>query len=120
MTRRFWLRWFTWSLGCLAAVRFSRRASADQQLANLNETLRSILKCRRPEDFAFVDLVTSKVDDGSLPLSLVLSMMKWAQQRARQEVESRRRRSDFPLPYFQEGLRLRAAELGVDLPAFTP
>ena len=120
MTRRFWLRWCSWSLGCFAAAGLSRRAPADQQQANLNESLRSVLKCRRPEDFAFVDLVTAKVNDGSLPLPLVLSMMKWAQKRARQEVESRRRRSDFPLPYFQEGLRLRATEFGVVLPAFSP
>jgi hypothetical protein len=50
----------------------------------------------------------------------VLSMMKWARDRARKEVSAHRRKTDIPFPYFQEGLHLRAAEIGVDLPAFAP
>ena len=114
MTRRFWLRWCAWSVSCLAALGICRQVPADQQVANLNETLRSVLRARRPQEFAFVDLVTQKVDEGRLPTSLVLSMMKWARERAEQ------RKSNIPFPYFQEGLRLRAAEIGVDLPAFSP
>ena len=86
----------------------------------LGSAWRSILKCRRPEEFAFVDLVTAKVDSGELPLPLVLSMMKWARLRSRKELDAGRRKNDIPFPYFQEGLRLRAAEIGVDLPAFSP
>jgi len=119
MTRRFWLRCFAWSLGWLAAVGIGRRATSDQQQATLNELLRSVLKCRRPEEFAYVDLVTQKVDNGELPLPLVLSMMKWARKRAVEEVAARRRKTDIPFPYFQQGLKLRAAEIGVDLPAFS-
>jgi len=114
MTRRFWLRCCAWSLSCLAALGFGRRATADQQVANLNETLRSVLRARRPQEFAFVDLVTQQVQQGHLPLPLVLSMMKWARERADKQ------KSNIPFPYFQEGLRLRAAEIGVHLPAFTP
>jgi hypothetical protein len=80
-------------------------AKADQQVANLKETLQSVLKCRRPEEFAFVEMVATKVNQGHLPLALVLSMMRWA----------RERREDIPFPYFQEGLKRRAAELGVQL-----
>lgn len=83
---------------------------ADSQQPTLKETLRSVLKCRRPEEFAFVDLVVTKVEQGELPRSLVLNMMQWA----------RRRREDLPFPYFQEGLRRRAAELGVQLPPLAP
>ena len=79
-----------------------------------DETLRFVLKARRPQEFAFVDLVTLKVKQGKLPLAVVLSMMKWAVERAREK------ESKIPFPYFQEGLRLRAKELGVDLPAFMP
>jgi hypothetical protein len=118
MTRRVWLRCVAWWLSCLAAIGIGRRAMADQQQANLNETLRSILKCRRPEEFAYVNLVTQKVDQGELPLALVLSMMQWARKRARQEIDAGRRKTDIPFPYFQQGLKLRAAEIGVDLPAF--
>ena len=120
MTRRFWLRCFAWSVGWLAAVGAGRRARADQQQATLNELLRSVLKCRRPQEFAYIDLVTQKVDQGLLPLPLVLSMMKWAKKRAAEEIEAGRRKTDIPFPYFQEGLRRRAAEIGVDLPAFEP
>jgi hypothetical protein len=119
MTRRFWLRCFAWSLGWLAALRWSRCATADQQQATLNELLRSVLKCRRPEEFAYIDLVTQKVDAGDLPVALVLSMMKWARKRAADETKAGRRKSDIPFPYFQQGLKLRAAEIGVDLPEFS-
>jgi hypothetical protein len=120
MTRRFWLRCVAWSLGWLAAIGLKQRALADQEEPTLNELLRSVLKCRRPQEFAYVDLVTQKVDQGQLPVPLVLSMMKWARKRAAEEMEAGRRKTDIPFPYFQEGLRRRAAEIGVDLPAFAP
>ncbi|MCC6493353.1 MAG: hypothetical protein IT424_10050 [Pirellulales bacterium] len=120
MTRRWWMGCVAWSVGWLAALGLLRRSRADQQQADLNETLRSVLKCRRSVEFAYVDLVTAKVDSGELPLPLVLSMMKWAAERSRKELLARRRKSDIPFPYFQEGLRLRAAAIGVELPAFNP
>ena len=30
-----------------------------------------------------------------------------------------RRKTDIPFPYFQQGLKLRAAEIGVNLPEFS-
>jgi hypothetical protein len=118
MTRRFWLSCVAWSLGWLGTLSASRRVSADQDQPTLNEMLRSQLKCRRPEEFAYVDLVTAKVDSGELPLSMVLSMLKWSRKRAIAEMESRKRKTDIPFPYFQQGLMLRAQEIGVDLPPF--
>ena len=79
MTRRFWLRFSAWIVACLALLR--DRAAAQDQQATLNETLRSVLKCRRPQEFVYVDLVTQKVDQGILPRPLVLSMMTWARDR---------------------------------------
>ena len=114
MTRRFWLRWCAWSVSLLAVLGICKRVPAGQQVANLNETLRSVLRARRPQEFAFINLVTQNVQQGHLPLPLVLSMMKWATERAAQ------RHDKIPFPYFQEGLHRRAAEIGVDLPAFTP
>jgi hypothetical protein len=119
MTRRFWLRCCAWSVGWLAWAPRGWRLVGDEQQATLNELLRSVLKCRRPEEFAYVNLVTAKVDSGELPQALVMSMMQWARKRSRQEVQARRRKSDIPFPYFQQGLKLRAAEIGVDLPEFT-
>jgi hypothetical protein len=103
----------------LTALVFGRRLAADDSQPTLNEMLRSNLKCRRQQEFAFVDLVTQKVDTGELPRALVLSMMNWAKKRSRQEHLAGRRGTDAPMPYFQEGLRLRAAEIGVFLPAFS-
>jgi hypothetical protein len=119
MTRRFWLRCLAWSVGWLAWAKIAPRAEADEQQATLNELLRSVLKCRRPEEFAYVNLITAKVDSGELPVALVLSMMKWARDRSRQETKSGRRKTDIPFPYFQEGMRLRAEQIGVSLPAFS-
>src|SRR3954451_3015477 len=113
MTRRLWLKCLAWSLGWLPFASFRSKARGDEQQATLNELLRSVLKCRRPEEFAYVNLVTAKVDSGELPVALVLSMMKWARDRSQQETKSGRRKTDIPFPYFQEGMRLRAAQIGV-------
>jgi len=80
-------------------------AIADEKNANLNETLRSVLKCRRQDEFAFVESVATKVDQGDLPKEMVLSMMQW----------SKERRPEFPFPYFKEGIKRRAAKIGVQL-----
>ena len=120
MTRRGWLQLLIACVGQIAALVWPPRAARAQQVPGLSETLRSVLKCRRPQEFAYVDLVTQKVDQGILQRPLVLSMMTWARDRSRKEVAAGRRKSDIPFPYFQEGLRLRAAEIGVSLPAFSP
>jgi hypothetical protein len=119
MTRRCWLWCCACAVGSLAWAVTGQRLGGDEQQATLNELLRSVLKCRRPVEFAYVNLVTAKVDAGELPQAMVLSMMKWAQKRARQESESGRRKSDIPFPYFQQGMFLRAKEIGVNLPEFT-
>lgn len=105
MTRRFWLRTCAHFTSVLAAWLVGHNASADQQIANLNETLRAVLRCRRPEEFAFVDSVAAKVKQGDLPKDMVISMMQWAKER----------RPEFPFPYFKEGIKLRAAKIGVQL-----
>lgn len=120
MTRRFWLKCLAWSIGWLQWAAIPRLSRTDEQQATLNELLRSVLKCRRPQEFTYVNLVTAKVDSGELPVALVLSMMDWARKRSRQEVENHRRKTDIPFPYFQEGMHRRAAEIGVSLPAFSP
>lgn len=86
-------------------VHCGQYAQADEKNANMNETLRSVLKCRRQEEFAFVKSVADKVDQGDLPKDLVLSMMQW----------SKERRPEFPFPYFKEGIKRRAAKIGVQL-----
>ena len=78
---------------------------ADTEKPDLEETLRFGLRCRKPEEVAFVEMVVQKVDQKELPLDMVLSMFKW----------SRERRPNIPFYYFQAGLRKRAAEIGVEL-----
>jgi hypothetical protein len=114
MTRRAWFRSLFGVCVPSLALALSRKAAAGPEQANLNETLRYVLRARRPQELAFVDLVTQKVKEGKLPTEMVLSMMKWAVERARE------RGNKIPFPYFQEGLRIRAKEIGVDLPPLTP
>ena len=114
MSRRRLLGWLFGIFSLLLPVAVCRRAAADPENANLNETLRYVLRCRRPQEFAFVDLVTDKVQQKQIPVEMVLSMMKWSLERARE------RGSKIPFPYFQEGLRRRAKEIGVDLPELIP
>jgi hypothetical protein len=71
---------------------------------SLRKTLEAGLKARRPEEFAFLALVSRKVDEGVLPRSLVESTFFWA-----------RRQGRTPFVYFQSGVRLRAKRIGVVL-----
>jgi hypothetical protein len=102
MNRR---RWLT-GLGSLAmGLPALSRVLADPMQADFHETLKFGLKCRLPSEFAFVDLVVLRVDQGLLPKDLVLSQFNW----------SREQNPRIPFPYFQFGMRKRAAALGVDL-----
>jgi hypothetical protein len=83
----------------------SRLLAEGSGVASLRDTLRSGLRCRRPEEFAFVDLVVDKVDQNKIPQEMVLSMFNYA----------RNRRPKLPFPYFEVGLRKRAAAIGVSL-----
>ena len=70
----------------------------------LKDKLEKGLKARLPSEFAFVANVVSKVNDGTLPLSLVDSTFLWA-----------RKKPNHPFEYFQQGLTLRAQKIGVAL-----
>jgi hypothetical protein len=70
----------------------------------LKDTLEKGLKARLPSEFAFIKTVVEKVDDGSLPRSLVESTFLWA-----------RRKPIHPFEYFEQGLKVRAEKLGVTL-----
>ncbi|MEX2141288.1 MAG: hypothetical protein WD894_18630 [Pirellulales bacterium] len=70
----------------------------------LKKTLEAGLRARRPQEFAFLALVATKVEDGTLPRSLVESTFFWA-----------RRQGRYPVVYFEAGLRARAKRIGVVL-----
>ena len=62
------------------------------------------LKARLPREFAFIDHVVGMVDNNELPRDLVQSTFLWA-----------RVKKPYPFPYFENGLRLRAAKRGITL-----
>lgn len=102
MHRRHWL--VSFCILVLAAVGLGD-VSAQQEEVTLTDRLKAGLKCRRPEEFAFVESVVALVDQQKLSKELVLSTFQW----------SLRQRPDFPFYYFQYGIRLRAAAVGVDI-----
>ena len=71
---------------------------------DLKVRLEKGLKVRRPSEFAFIALVVEKVRTGELPLQLVDGTFLWAKSRR-----------PYPFQYFERGLRLRAARLGIRL-----
>jgi len=80
-------------------------ATAQGQVANLKDTLEKGLKCRLDREFRFVDRVVIAVDNGQLPEKTVLEMFSYA----------RRKNQHRPFVYFERGLIIRAAQLGVIL-----
>jgi hypothetical protein len=68
----------------------------------LKEQLEFGLLARTPEERAFVNDVVAKVKDGTLPQSLVQSTFLWA-----------RNKRPYPMPYFQQALKLRAKAAGI-------
>lgn len=90
-------------LGVLVAG--SVEAQADELPAELqielSELLHTGLRTRLPEEEAFIDHVVDLVARKKLPLDLVVGTFLWA-----------RRRPPYPFPYFERGLRIRAARAG--------
>ena len=75
--------------------------------ADLKDQLEKGLKARRPEEFAFIADVVSRVENDTLPRSLVDSTFLWARKKATGRIR--------PYQYFESGLRLRAKRIGIDL-----
>lgn len=97
--RRDWCRWmmvmaFT-SVGTLQAG----------DVASLSDQLKSVLRARRPVEFEFIARVVELVDQGQLPYDMVIAVMKYATGK----------RAKIPYPYFEQGIRIKAAELGVEI-----
>jgi hypothetical protein len=79
---------------------------------SLEDQLRVGLKAVTKADFAFIDLVVEKVDEGELPRRLVDSTFLWARKRVVTRRQDYRKR---PMVYFQPALVLRARAIGVKL-----
>jgi uncharacterized membrane protein (GlpM family) len=79
-------------------------AASEGQVANLKTQLEAGLKARLPSEFAFIERVIAMVDSKQLPFDLVQSTFMWA-----------RVKKPYPFPYFEHGLRTRAAKQGIEI-----
>lgn len=105
MHRRNWLTAFLGLLGSALVISAGDSFAQEGKPVTLEDRLKAGLRCRRPEEFEFVELVVKFVAEGKLTTELVLGTQQWAVKQ----------RPDAPFYYFQYGLRRRAAAIGVDL-----
>lgn len=92
------------SLAVLTPHAASQVRAAD---VSLQDTLEKGLKARLPADFEFVAHVVQLVDNGTLPYDLVLGTFDW--------VRKNRGQKTYLMPYFEQALRRRAAERGIQI-----
>ncbi len=78
------------------------------EVGDLKNVLEKGLRARRPQEFEFVDVVVTMVGNDTLPLDLVRSTFLWARKKAKT--------TPYPFPYFERGLRVRAARMGIKIP----
>jgi hypothetical protein len=101
MHRRTWLA----AIAALSLVTLPATLARAEEEITLKDRLNAGLRCRRPEEFAFVDTVIGLVDQKKLSREMVLGTYRWAAER----------RPDFPFYYFQYAIRERAKEIGVSV-----
>ncbi len=95
-----------------APVRPSDPADRSGRQISLRDQLRVGLKAVTKADFAFIDVVVQKVEDGTLPRKVVDSTFLWSRRRVQTQATNYRKR---PMVYFQPALVLRARAIGVVL-----
>ena len=88
----------------LAAQQSNSPPGVSGPAVDLRIQLEKGLKARLPREFEFIDHVVGMVDNNQLPRDLVQSTFLWA-----------RDKKPYPFPYFENGLRLRAAKRGITL-----
>lgn len=75
------------------------------EVADLKDQLEKGLKARLPADFAFISKVVMLVEDNKLPLKTVKAVFQWARDKGA--------KNNYPFPYFQRALKIRAKKLGI-------
>jgi len=75
------------------------------EVGDLKDQLEKGLKARRPTDFAFIAKVISLVKMNKLPLPVVKAVFQWARERGA--------KTNYPFPYFERALKIRAKKLGI-------
>ncbi|MFO0816839.1 MAG: hypothetical protein U1A77_02780 [Pirellulales bacterium] len=113
MERRNWLKWLALFIALTAGIVVAESAEETPGTptptpgvtsADLEQQLKSGLKARRPEEFAFISSVVQKVKANQLSIELVQSTYLWA-----------KRKQPYPYPFFERGLKERAARAGISL-----
>ena len=75
------------------------------EVADLKDQLEKGLKARLPADFSFISKVVMLVENDKLPLKTVKAVFQWARDRGAKK--------NYPFPYFQRALKIRAKKLGI-------
>ena len=70
----------------------------------LRELLEKDLRARREVEFTFIRRVVARVEEKKIPLDTVITMYKWSKKKPRR-----------PYQYFEQGMKVHAKRLGVDL-----
>jgi hypothetical protein len=81
-----------------------QRRFRDGAQVNFKQQLEQGLYARRPEEFAFIARVVRMVELNQLSRLLVDSTFQWA-----------RKKRPYPYVYFERGLKVRAARLGINV-----
>jgi hypothetical protein len=87
---------------------FNPRASSNPlavDVADLKDQLEKGLKARLPADFVFISKVVMLVENDKLPLKTVKAVFQWARDKGAKK--------NYPFPYFQRALKIRAKKLGI-------
>jgi len=79
-------------------------SAIDGEAVSLKSRLEKELRARRPSEFAFIKKVVERVDDKTLPRSIVDSTFLWARKKPQHKFQ-----------YFERAIKLRAKKIGVDL-----
>lgn len=80
--------------------------AAGSRVADLQRQLVNRLRATTPERQEFVRRVVVETEAGRIEPRLVQALVRY----------SVRRRPDFPFPFFERAMRIKAKEVGVDLP----
>lgn len=84
-------------------------SSGAGQIADLKDQLEKGLKCRRPQEFAFVAAVVEKVENEDLTRQIVVETFAYARKKATKVG------TKYAFPYFARALEERAKQAGTPL-----
>ncbi len=103
LRRQMWVGWVAMMTLCLMGG-WDRTEGQVRRQITLKQQLEYGLKARRPQEFAFIDIVVGMVDDDLLPERTVDMAFQWA-----------RSKRPYPYQYFVRALTILAAQEGIEI-----